>query len=137
MITNASEIREKVRIEDVVKKHVQNLDKRGVNLISLCPFHSEKTPSFTVSPTKNNFYCYGCGEGGDAVHFLMEHEGITYPEALIEAAKIGNIKVEYSKKTKPDELIEKEKALASLKESLRIAGQLVVKETVPVGLPNI
>ncbi len=59
-----------------------SLRKRGVSLLGLCPFHGEKTPSFHVNPVRNIFKCFGCGKGGDAVTFLMEHERFTYPEAL-------------------------------------------------------
>jgi DNA primase len=69
------------RIEEVVGDFVQ-LKKRGVNLLGLCPFHNEKTPSFTVSPAKGIFKCFGCGKAGNAVNFIMEHEKYSYPEAL-------------------------------------------------------
>ena len=68
-------------IVDVVSGFV-TLKKRGVNLLGLCPFHNEKTPSFIVSPSKGIFKCFGCGKGGNAVNFIMEHESLTYPEAL-------------------------------------------------------
>jgi DNA primase len=69
------------RIEDVVGEFV-TLKRRGVNLIGLCPFHGERTPSFNVNPARNIFKCFGCGKGGDAVTFLREHESLTYLEAL-------------------------------------------------------
>jgi DNA primase len=69
------------RIEDVVGEFV-SLKRRGVNLIGLCPFHGERTPSFNVNPVRNIFKCFGCGKGGDAVTFLREHESLTYLEAL-------------------------------------------------------
>lgn len=72
---------EAARIQEVVSDYV-TLRKRGVNMIGLCPFHNEKTPSFTVSPAKGIFKCFGCGKGGNAVHFIMEHEQISYYEAL-------------------------------------------------------
>jgi DNA primase len=74
-------INDAAQIEDVVSDYV-TLKKRGVNLLGLCPFHGEKTPSFTVSPAKGIFKCFGCGKGGNAVHFIMEHEQISYYEAL-------------------------------------------------------
>lgn len=83
------EILDKVRIEEVVQDFV-NLKRRGTNLIGLCPFHHEKTPSFSVSPAKNIFKCFGCGKGGDSLRFVMDHEGYDYPEALrYLAAKYG------------------------------------------------
>ena len=70
-----------VRIEEVIEDFV-TLRRRGVNLIGLCPFHGEKTPSFNVNPTRNIFKCFGCGKGGDAITFLREHEHLTYVDAL-------------------------------------------------------
>lgn len=77
-------------ISDVVSDFV-TLRKRGVNMLGLCPFHNEKTPSFTVSPAKGIFKCFGCGKGGNSVNFIMEHENLTYPEALKWLAKKYNI----------------------------------------------
>ncbi len=87
------DIMETARVEDVVGDFV-NLKRRGVNLIGLCPFHNEKTPSFTVSPSKGIYKCFGCGEGGDALKFVMEHEQLSYPEALRYLAKKYGIEVE-------------------------------------------
>lgn len=81
------------QIHEVVQDFV-SLKRRGVNYIGLCPFHNEKTPSFTVSPTKGIFKCFGCGKGGNAVNFIMEHESLSYPEALKYLAKKYNIEVE-------------------------------------------
>jgi DNA primase len=81
------------RIEEVVGEFVQ-LKKRGANLLGLCPFHNEKTPSFTVSPSKGIYKCFGCGKAGNSVNFIMEHEKYTYPEALRYLAKKYNIEVE-------------------------------------------
>lgn len=81
------------QIEDVVGEFV-HLTKRGVNHKGLCPFHDEKTPSFTVSPNRNIYKCFGCGKGGNAVNFLMEHEGMSYPEALRYLARKYNIPIE-------------------------------------------
>lgn len=81
------------KIEEVVGSFVE-LRKRGVNYIGLCPFHNEKTPSFNVNPAKGIFKCFGCGEGGDAVSFLMKHEHYTYPEALRWLANKYGIQIE-------------------------------------------
>ena len=81
------------RIEEVVGNFVE-LRKRGVNYIGLCPFHNEKTPSFNVNPAKGIFKCFGCGEGGDSVAFLMKHEHYTYPEALRWLANKYGIQIE-------------------------------------------
>jgi len=81
------------KIEDVVGEFV-NLKRRGVNMIGNCPFHNEKTPSFTVSPTKNIYKCFGCGNAGNPVKFIMEHENQTYPEALRYLAGKYGIEIE-------------------------------------------
>ena len=79
-------ILDSANIVEVVSDFV-TLRKRGVNYIGLCPFHDEKTPSFSVSPSKNICKCFSCGKGGSAVHFIMEHEQMTYYEALKYLAK--------------------------------------------------
>jgi DNA primase len=80
-------------IEEVVGDFV-NLKKRGANLLGNCPFHNEKTPSFTVSPSKGIYKCFGCGKAGNSVNFIMEHEKLTYPDALRQLAKKYNIAIE-------------------------------------------
>jgi DNA primase len=79
-------------ITDVVQDFI-TLKKRGVNYIGLCPFHNEKTPSFTVSPSKGIFKCFGCGKGGNAVNFVMEHEHISWKEALKYLARKYGIEI--------------------------------------------
>jgi len=80
------------QIVDVVQEFVP-LKRRGVNYLGLCPFHNEKTPSFTVSPAKEIFKCFGCGKVGNSVNFIMEHEHLTYPEALKYLARKYHIEV--------------------------------------------
>jgi len=89
-------IMDATRIEEVVGDFV-TLKKRGVNQIGLCPFHNEKTPSFTVSAPKGIFKCFGCGKGGNAVNFIMEHEHFSYPEALRYLAQKYGIEIEEEK----------------------------------------
>ena len=84
---------ETLRIDEVVGDFV-HLKKRGVNLLGNCPFHDEKTPSFTVSPAKGIYKCFGCGKGGNAVNFVMDHEHFSYPEALKYIANKYNIFIE-------------------------------------------
>ena len=79
-------------IEEVVGDFV-SLKKRGANLIGVCPFHNEKTPSFTVSPAKGIYKCFGCGKGGNSVNFIMEHEQYNYPQALRFLAEKYNIEI--------------------------------------------
>ncbi|MCK4408075.1 MAG: DNA primase, partial [Bacteroidales bacterium] len=97
-----SAIFETARIEEVIGDFV-NIKKRGVNYIGLCPFHNEKTPSFTVSPSKGIYKCFGCGKGGNSVNFIMEHERYSYPEALKYLAKKYNIEIEEEEQT-PEQL---------------------------------
>ncbi|WP_316835703.1 DNA primase [Pedobacter nutrimenti] len=95
MINQATidKIMDTARIEEVVGDFVA-LKKRGTSLIGNCPFHNEKTPSFNVSVTKGIYKCFGCGKGGDSVHFIMDHEKYSYPEALKYLAQKYNIEVE-------------------------------------------
>jgi DNA primase len=83
------ELLNRVDIVDVIERHVP-LKRAGANLVACCPFHGEKTPSFTVSPTKQFYHCFGCGAHGTAIGFLMEHLGMSFPEAVTElAARVG------------------------------------------------
>jgi len=85
-----------IDIVDVIGNYVQ-LKKQGSNFVALCPFHSEKTPSFVVSPTKQIYHCFGCGVSGDAIKFIMEIEKLSYPEAIEKLASMYNFKLEYTK----------------------------------------
>lgn len=93
---------ETARIDEVVGDFV-SLKKRGVNMLGNCPFHDEKTPSFTVSPAKGIYKCFGCGKGGNAVNFVMDHEHFSYPEALKYLANKYNIFIEEVVKTPEQE----------------------------------
>jgi len=88
-------------IVDIIGDYV-TLKRKGVNYQACCPFHNEKTPSFVVSPSKGVYKCFGCGKGGNAVTFLMEHESLTYPEALKMVAKRYGIEVK-EKELTPEE----------------------------------
>ncbi len=109
-------IMDAVNIVDVVGEFV-NLRKAGVNYKGLCPFHDDKTPSFMVSPSKQICHCFACGEGGNAVNFLMKHEQITYPEALRWLAKKYNIEIQER------ELTDEEKKEQSDRESMFIVNE--------------
>jgi len=109
-------IMDATNIVDVVGEFV-NLRKAGVNYKGLCPFHDDKTPSFMVSPSKQICHCFACGEGGNAVNFLMKHEQITYPEALRWLAKKYNIEIEER------ELSDEEKKEQSDRESMFIVNE--------------
>ncbi len=106
-------IMDAANIVDVVSEFV-TLRKAGVNYKGLCPFHNEKTPSFVVSPSKGYCHCFSCGKGGNAVGFIMEHEQMTYPEALRWLAKKYNIEIHER------ELTDEEKREQSERESLFI-----------------
>lgn len=103
-------------IVDVVSQFV-TLKRRGVNYVGLCPFHTDKTPSFYVSPSKNICKCFACGEGGSAVHFIMKHEQLSYYEALKFLAKKYNIEVQER------ELTEEQKEAQNERESLFIINE--------------
>ena len=75
-------------IDEVVGQYVQ-LTRKGSNLFGLCPFHSEKTASFSVAPDKQIYYCFGCHKGGGVINFIMEQEGLDYPDAVRFLAKQG------------------------------------------------
>ena len=107
-------------ITDVVSEFV-TLRRRGVNMLGLCPFHNEKTPSFTVSPAKGIFKCFGCGKGGNSVNFIMEHESLSYPEALKWLARKYNIEVVEEEET------EEQKQLKDERESLMIVSAFAQK----------
>ena len=103
-------------ILDVVG-HFVKLKRRGANYLGLCPFHGEKTPSFTVSPSKGIYKCFGCGKAGNSVTFIQEHEKMTFPEAISWLAKRYNIEIEETQVSQE----EKEQQLAE--EALRIVNQ--------------
>ena len=106
-----SKILDATEIVDVINAFVP-LKKRGVNYIGCCPFHNEKTPSFTVSPSKGIFKCFGCGEAGNAVNFLIKHEHYSYPEALRFLANKYGIDIQ------EEELTDEAKTLQDEKEGL-------------------
>ena len=113
-------IMDAANIVDVVSEFV-TLRKAGVNYKGLCPFHNEKTPSFVVSPSKGYCHCFSCGKGGNAVGFIMEHEQMTYPEALRWLAKKYNIEIHER------ELTDEEKREESERESLFIVNDWALR----------
>lgn len=96
--TTIEQIKNHIDIIDVVGDYVK-LKKRGANYLGLCPFHNEKTPSFTVSPAKELYKCFGCGKSGNTITFLMEHDKMTYVEALRWLANRYHIEVEETEST--------------------------------------
>jgi len=115
-----AKIQDAARIEEVVSDFV-TLRRRGANLIGLCPFHNEKTGSFNVNPARNIFKCFGCGEGGNSVHFIMKHENLSYPDALKYLAKKYNIPVQER------ELTDEEKVIQNDRENLLVINEFAAK----------
>lgn len=114
------EIRSKNDIVDVISGYVK-LQKKGSSYFGLCPFHNEKSPSFSVSRQKQMYYCFGCGVGGNVFTFIMEYENYTFSEAvrlLAERAGVEIPEVEYSKEAKER---------ASLKATLLEVNKLAAK----------
>ncbi len=109
-------IMDAAQIVDVVSEFV-TLRRRGVNYVGLCPFHNEKTPSFSVSPSKGICRCFSCGKGGNVVHFIMEHEQLSYYEALKWLAHKYGIEV------KERELTNEERQAQSVRESMFVVNQ--------------
>ena len=95
------QIRDRIDIVDIVSRYV-TLSKTGQNLKGLCPFHSEKTPSFSVSPTRQMFHCFGCGVGGDAISFLMQREGLGFIEVVSELAQQAGVSIPKPNRGHPD-----------------------------------
>lgn len=103
-------IKDTARIEEVIGDYV-NLKRRGSNLIGLCPLHGEKTPSFNVNPARQIFKCFGCGEGGDAIAFVMKHDAVDYVGALRQIAQKYNIEIE-EQQLSPEAAAEHQRAQA-------------------------
>ena len=96
-----NQILDTARIEDVIGDFV-TLKRRGASLVACCPFHNEKTPSFYVTPSKGIYKCFGCGKAGSAVGFVMEHEHLSYVEALKYLAHKYHIEVKEKEETAED-----------------------------------
>lgn len=117
-------INDEARVEDVVGEFV-TLKKRGANLLGLCPFHNEKTPSFNVNPARNIYKCFGCGKAGGPLQFLMDYQQLTYPDALRYLAKKYNIEIDEEQVS--DEQKQKEQEQYNLVESIHIANSFAQK----------
>lgn len=114
-------ITEAADIVEVVSDYV-HLVKRGRNYVGLCPFHNEKTPSFSVNSVRNFCYCFSCKKGGSPVNFIMEKEGLSYRDALLQLAKKYNIKVEEK------ELSDEERQQMNAREALLVANEWATSE---------
>lgn len=104
---SVDEVLQTAKVEEVIGDFV-NLKRSGSNLLGLCPFHHEKTPSFSVSPSKNIYKCFGCGKAGGPVQFIMEHESNTFPDAIRYLAKRYNITLEEIQEHKNDQWLQED-----------------------------
>lgn len=92
--TSIDNLKNQIDIVDIISSFIE-LKKSGANFKACCPFHGENTPSFTVSPTKQIYHCFGCSNGGDAIKFVMEYEKLSYPEAIEKIAALTNFNLQY------------------------------------------
>ena len=99
---------DEARVEDIVGEFV-TLKKRGSNLQGLCPFHNEKSPSFSVNPARNIYKCFGCGKAGGPLQFLMDYQQLSYPDALRYIANKYNIEIEEEHRSDEQKQAEQEK----------------------------
>ena len=95
------EIKKRIDITDFIREYLQ-LKKVGINYSALCPFHEEKTPSFMVSPERQSFRCFGCGESGDVISFYQKIEGLSFPEALKLLGERTGVEVRFKSKEASD-----------------------------------
>lgn len=116
-----AKITDAANIVEVVSDYV-HLVKRGANYVGLCPFHNERTPSFSVSPKRNFCYCFSCKKGGSPVNFIMEKEGLNYRDALLQLARKYGIKVEEK------ELTEEERSKQTEREAMLVANEWAMQE---------
>ena len=117
------EVRMKNDIVDVISQYVK-LTRRGSSYFGLCPFHNEKTPSFSVTPSKQMYYCFGCGAGGNVYNFIMEYENYSFGEALSHLADRAGVelpKIEYSREAR-----EKAEQRANLLEINKLQHSIII-----------
>ncbi len=122
------ELLTRIDIVDVVGNRIQ-LKKTGVNFLARCPFHAEKTPSFSVSPAKQFYHCFGCGRTGSAISFLMDYDGLTYPEAIEALARsVGVVVPHEGTSLSKEERAQKQKETLALTEVMARADRFYRKE---------
>ena len=85
------DLKNRADIVRIIQPYAQDLKKKGANWMACCPFHPEKTPSFSVNPSKGFYKCFGCGKGGTAFNFVMEMEGLNFPEAIKRVAELSGV----------------------------------------------
>jgi DNA primase len=114
-------------IEEVVGEYIA-LKRRGANLLGRCPFHDEKTPSFTVSPSKGIYKCFGCGKAGNSVSFLMEHDNLSFTEAIRKLAAKYKVELEEDQVQNTEEYNEQQKKRESLLVALDFANKFFISQ---------
>lgn len=121
------QVLESAPIEDVVGQYL-TLKRRGVNMIGLCPFHDEKTPSFNVNPTRGIYKCFGCGKGGNAIQFVMDVEQLPFAEAVRQLAKRFGVELAETGQQEQEEEQEAQRQRENLFAALAFAGDYFVKQ---------
>ncbi len=111
--TFLDEVLARTDLAEIIGRHVE-LKRSGSNMMGLCPFHNEKSPSFSVSPDKQLYYCFGCGKGGGAFQFLMEHDGYSFPEAVEYLAEKVGIEIPQEMASEPGDAERRNRALEML-----------------------
>ncbi|MDQ6966590.1 MAG: DNA primase, partial [Mariprofundaceae bacterium] len=127
------EVLARTDIVELIARHVQ-LKKSGNNFMGLCPFHHEKSPSFSVSADKQLFYCFGCGKGGGAFQFLTEHDGYSFPEAVEYLAEKAGLEVPQSREVDSGEQERKKRALALLEKGADLFARALMSAEGKAGL---
>ncbi len=125
-------VRNSVDIVELVSRYIP-LKKAGANHKALCPFHKEKTPSFTVSPSRQSFHCFGCGKGGNVFHFLMAMDRVSFPEAIRTLAREAHIEIPDASPPTPEAEVEKDQRAALYEANRRAADFFVRKLASPTG----
>jgi len=126
MSNEVEQIKDRLGVAEVIGEYVK-LEKAGVNYKALCPFHNEKTPSFTVNTERNFWYCFGCQEGGDIFNFVQKIEGLDFREALEKLASRANVELPRYNPQAKKEKSQKQKALEVLELTTRIYQQQLIK----------
>jgi DNA primase len=104
----------------IIQPYAQDLKKKGANWMACCPFHQEKTPSFSVNPSKGFYKCFGCGKGGTAFNFLMDIEGLNFPEAVKRVAEFSGVML-----PEPEDDVTYERTKKRREETKKLADQVV------------
>lgn len=122
------QIKSRLPIQDVIGSYIK-IERAGASFRALCPFHKEKSPSFNISPTRDAFYCFGCQKGGDIFAFVMEMEGMTFPEALKVLAEKAGVALPERHQRLPQEQDHRERLFAAMEEATKFYQALLSKNT--------